>query len=136
MLAIAFENPVPGGVGCANPCPPPPPGSGTQAILRDAFMSTGHVTLTDNTFVFGLHEMPDPSDGVTDLGIGFNGWSVSYSASAFSSQLPVSRRGNTWTITATTQAAQLIKFSNNGKTQTAAGTFVMPTQITIICPSC
>jgi hypothetical protein len=102
-------------------------------------MSTGHVTLSDGTFVFGLHEMPEGSSGFTDLAINFPGWSVVYSPSGWplSTQVNVSRNGNTWTIAAASpQKAQLIKFSNNGKTQTPAGTFIMPTEITITCPSC
>jgi hypothetical protein len=136
QLAVAFENPT--GKGCATPCPSPP-GGGSKAVLVDAFMSTGHVTLADGTFVFGLREMPDPSNGFTDLSINFPGWFVRYSPSSWplSTQVNVSRSGNIWTITAASpQAAQLIKLTNNGKTETPAGTFVMPTEITITCPSC
>ena len=136
QLAVGFEDPT--GSGCATPCPAPP-GGGTKAVLVDAFMSTGNVTLTDGTFVFGLREMPESSNGFTDLSINFPGWFVRYSPSGYklSTQVNVSRSGNTWTITASSpQAAQLIKLSNNGKTETPAGTFVMPTEITITCPSC
>ena len=142
-LAVAFEEPT---APCGAPCPlPSPPGGGTTAALVDAFMSTGHVTLTappavQGEFVFGLKEMPVGSSATTDLNITFPGWFAEYNPTNYGASTIVNVTHDdefTWQITAANpQHAQLIKNSDNGKMSTPAGTFYMPTEITITCPSC
>jgi len=135
-LALAFQQPI---SGCTN-CNPP----FTAPTLVDAFMSTTGVAVGGKT-VAGLLGMPVPASGsvttgVANLNINFPGWFVRFNPGSYpgSTQVTVTRNDErNWTITAVApQVAGLIKLSNNGKTQTNAGEFYMPTQIMISCPTC
>jgi hypothetical protein len=135
-LALDFQQPIPGCTNCNPPFMTP--------TLVDAFMSTSGVAVGGHT-VAGLLGMPVPpagsvTTGLANLNINFPGWFVRFNPGNYpgSTQVTVTRNDErNWTITvAAPQVAGLIKLSNGGKTQTNAGEFYMPTQITINCPTC